>query len=255
MPRPQRLLRGTKVRGAQSLRRGLLILRTLAEHQATGLTVTELAKGLHLERPTVHRLLNCLVEESFVFRDATTRRFRLGTEILKAGVQVFDHAPLLDDYIMVLRRVATETGDTAVMGVRQGDYWYCLHREEGTFPVRVLTLTVGGRQLLGTTAPGLAILARLPDPAIQRLMTTYRMDFKRAKLDEAQLLAGVAATRRLGYARSVNEVTPGTGSVGVAFSIGPDIEAAVGIGTITMRLTPARCERIARVIMNELRAR
>ena len=243
-----------KVEGAQSLRRALTLIRLIGKFQVQGLTIAELAAHSSLSRPTIHRLAASLVEEGFLDRDTTTRRFHLGAELFRLGVHFFDHVPLTDDYIYAARRIALETEDTAVLGVREGDNWYCLHREDGKFPGNVLSTNVGARHLLGITAGGLAIMALLPDREIERLLTTYAADYKRAKLTASGLLQGIAATRRLGYARSTNEVTPGVGSVGVAFRLQGDTQASIAVGTTFGRLSPARCENISLLIRREVQA-
>lgn len=248
------MARKVRTQGAQSLRRGMGLIRLIGRHQVEGLTIGKLVALSGLERPTVHRLVNCLAEEGFLDRHPDTRCYRLGSEMFRLGVHFFDRAPLTDDYIYATRRIALETDDTTVLGARQGDNWYCLHREDSTHPGKVLSTNVGGRHLLGITAGGLAILALLPDSEIDRLLAEYAADYKRAKLTPAQIVQGIAATRHLGYARSVNEVTPNIGSVGVAFRIDADTLASIAVGTDLSRLKPPRCEKIGALIHRELRA-
>jgi DNA-binding IclR family transcriptional regulator len=100
----------------------------------------------------------------------------------------------------------------------------------------------------------MAIMALLPDTEIDRLLADYAADYKRAKLTPAQIVQGIAATRKLGYARSTNEVTPNIGSVGVAFRIDTDTLASIAVGTSLNRLTPPRCEKIGALIHRELQA-
>ena len=71
--------------GAQSLRRGLQLLRLLAEHQEDGIRLSEAMAASGLQRSTCHRLLACLVEEQFAERDAGGKVYRLGVDAMQLG--------------------------------------------------------------------------------------------------------------------------------------------------------------------------
>ena len=43
--------------GPRTLQRGLLVLKTLQNHQGKGLSVTDLSRATQLQRPTIYRLL------------------------------------------------------------------------------------------------------------------------------------------------------------------------------------------------------
>jgi DNA-binding IclR family transcriptional regulator len=68
-----------------------------------------------------------------LYRTPNSHRLHLGAELFRLGVHFFDHVSLVDDYIYATRRIARESDDTTVLGVREGDNWYCLHREDGDF--------------------------------------------------------------------------------------------------------------------------
>ena len=87
---------------SQTLDRGLRVLRVLAE-SPEGLTVTEVAGRLAVNRTVVHRLVSTLEQHGLVRRDARSRLFvGLGVLHLASAVQ-----PLLRDLAMpVLRSLA-----------------------------------------------------------------------------------------------------------------------------------------------------
>ena len=87
---------------SQTLDRGLRVLRVLAE-SPEGLTVTELASRLQVNRTVVYRLVSTLEQHGLLRRDARSRLFvGLGVLHLASAVQ-----PLLRDLAMpVLRSLA-----------------------------------------------------------------------------------------------------------------------------------------------------
>jgi len=101
---------------SQTLDRGLRVLAALAGG-GDGLTVTELAARLDVNRTVVHRLVATLEQHALVRRDARGRlHLGLGVLPLAAAVQ-----PVLRDLaVPVLRELAESVGCTAHLTVADG---------------------------------------------------------------------------------------------------------------------------------------
>lgn len=230
----------TGIPGAQTLRRGLAILRLLAEHHEEGLRISDIATRAGLERATAHRLLSSLVEENFAERDAASKHYRLGMESMRLGLASLKRAPLIDAYRPVMQKIARLSGDTTFLLVRQGDWSVCLHREEGPFPVRVFTTEVGSVRPLGVGAAGLALLAAQPDEVVDAHIERHAAALNKYGRDGTRLRQAVARTRRLGYSEIVSELTEGVCGIGAIIPNAKGVFAAVSIGAIQSRLGPAR---------------
>src|SRR4051794_28469852 len=72
--------------GAQSVRRALAVLRLVASGQDRGVRLTDIAAMSGLSRPTAHRLLKVLIEETAVEQDPATKRYLIGTEMSLLGL-------------------------------------------------------------------------------------------------------------------------------------------------------------------------
>jgi DNA-binding IclR family transcriptional regulator len=238
--------------GAQTLRRGLSILGLLAEHHLDGLRIADVAERTGLERATTHRLLTSLVEEQFAERDASSKRYRLGMEAMRLGLASLQRAPHVDAFRPVMQRISRITGDTTFLLVRQGDYAVCLHREEGPYPVRVFTTEVGAVRPLGIGAAGIALLAALPDEAIDVHLKRHAVAFKRAELDPPKVLRSVARTRRQGFSETTGEITQGVCGVGAVIPTGNGGFAAVSVGAIESRLGQSRRAEVGRMLVERL---
>ncbi len=144
---------------AGSLKRGVQLLKILATAGPRGLSLTEIATRAALPHPSVHRVLQQLSNERLVDRHAELRRYRLGPlafELGVAGSTMYDIRDLCDP---AMRTLAQATEDTVYLVIRSGFDAVCMHRIEGSFPIRTLVLEVGSRRPLGVGAGGLAILA------------------------------------------------------------------------------------------------
>jgi DNA-binding IclR family transcriptional regulator len=144
---------------SQTLDRGLRVLRVLSEC-TEGLTVTELAAKLAVNRTVAYRLVSTLEQHALVRRDGRGRLF-LGLGILHLASAV---QPVLRDLaIPVLRSLAEAIGSTAHLTVADGDEALALAVVEPTWTDFHVSYRVGSRHPLTQGAAGKAIT--LTDPA------------------------------------------------------------------------------------------
>lgn len=138
---------------SQTLDRGLRVLGVLAE-SPHGLTVTELAARLEVNRTVVYRLISTLEQHGLVRRDARGKLFvGLGLLHLASAVQ-----PLLRDLaIPVLRSLAETIGSTAHLTIADGDEALALAVVEPTWTDYHVSYRVGSRHPLSQGAAGKAI--------------------------------------------------------------------------------------------------
>ena len=139
---------------SQTLDRGLRVLRVLAECPE-GLTVTELAHRLAVNRTVVYRLISTLEQHGLIRRDTRGRLFvGLGVLHLASAVQ-----PLLRDLaVPVLRSLAEAIGCTAHLTVADGDEALALAVVEPTWTDFHVAYRIGSRHPISQGAAGKAIL-------------------------------------------------------------------------------------------------
>lgn len=239
------------VRGTQSLRRGLDLLRWLGTTTGEDVKLRDLIEASGLERSTGYRLVAALVEEGFAERDPITKRYRLGLEAMHIGLVAIDRSPLVEKFRMSMRRLARISGDTVFLVVRQGDHALCLHREEGSFPIKVLTTNVGQRRLLGIGAGGRAILAQLPEAEFDEICIRHRAEFEALGITSAGLRADMREVETLGYATMQDTITTGVSGIGRSFRPSATTQAAISIAAITSRMDSARRKELSELIAFE----
>jgi len=203
--------------GAQTLRRGLGILKLLARHQPEGLRIGEIGRRLGLSKATAVRLTHTLADERFVVHDAASRCYRLGPESFVVGLAAEPSYSLQRLATASLRAFALETGDWVFFSVVQGLEVICLSRETGHGPIPSDALRLGDRHPLGVGAGGLAILAALPDDEVEVALQVngHHIDESYPKSPVAVIRHLVAETRERGYAVIPGIVVPGYWALGV----------------------------------------
>ena len=139
---------------SQTLDRGLRVLDVLAT-AGNGLTVTELAAAIGVNRTVVYRLVSTLEQHALVRRDARGRlQVGLGVLRLASAVQ-----PVLRDLALpVLRDLAEAVGCTAHLTVADGDEALALAVAEPSWTDFHVGYRVGSRHPLDRGAAGRAIL-------------------------------------------------------------------------------------------------
>ncbi len=139
---------------SQTLDRGLRVLDALTAAPG-GLTVTELAERLEVNRTVVYRLVSTLELHALIRKDSRGRlHVGLGVLRLASAVQ-----PVLRDLAMpVLRRLAESVGCTAHLTIADGDEALALAVVEPSWTDFHVAYRVGSRHSLRQGAAGKAIL-------------------------------------------------------------------------------------------------
>ncbi len=209
-------------RTAQTLDRGLWVLRTLADAPA-GLTLTELAARLGIHRSIVRRLLLTLAGHRFVARGADGR-YRLGAGL--AGLTRGVAPDLQTAALPELSALAEECQATAMLHVADGPEAVALLSVEPSGVDARLSVRPGRRHPLTASANGVAILAG-----------RGRQPGERPEVAEA---------RTRGYAYGQNELAPGFASLAVPVLTAGRCDASVAVAAPVRALAPTP-ELVARV--------
>jgi len=242
---------GKTIKGAQSVTRALDILKLLAKEHEQGLELSELVKATGLQRTTVYRLVSALVEKGFVERD-TNKRYRLGIDSMQLGLASMSRAPLLEICKPAMQVISRLTQDTSYLIVRNGDYAHCLHRIDGSPPLKTQTILVGGLRLLGLGTGGQTLLALLSDQEIDALYGRHSLEYEKHAMTRLGLHQAAQRVRRNQIAETKDLITHGLGGVGVAFTVTQGSYAAISVAAPRQRMTPDRTRWVGDIICAEL---
>lgn len=242
------------VPGTQSVSRMAALLRVLATRNSVGLRLSEVVTATGLERPTVRRLLQGLMHEGFVRQAASTRRYFLGRALFELGLAASPDFDVRGICAPSLERIAAQTGDTAFLTMRSAFDSVCIDRFEGSYPIRALTVEIGARRALGSTAGGLALLAKLSDPEVDMIVSANAQRLARyGSIDVLRLRGMVKRARTIGYALNRNDIVEGVSGVGITLGEGrPDLpDLALSVAAISSRLDEARQKEVVEVMRAE----
>jgi DNA-binding IclR family transcriptional regulator len=233
--------------GTQSIDRAAqLLVRVVENPEPT--SVGALAQTTGLPKSTTSRLVRALERQGLVQRNGARGNLSPGPVLLRfarRGAGDVDLVALSADTLRMLAERSGETINLAVAGPLGVEH--LAQRDSRHFLGG--TNWVGRRVPYHCTANGKVLLAfgaaRLPDGGLERLTP-------RTIVDRRQLGAELERVRERGYATTTEELEPGLSAVAAPVQDGGgDVVAALSISGPTIRMTPAKLEELAALLIDE----
>src|SRR3972149_3695501 len=203
---------------------------------------SKLARDLGTNRTRILRILKTLEERGFVQSDALTREFRLGLRFLEFAEHVREQVDIYQVAKPVLKDLARDTGDTAVLVVLLGTKAVVIHGFQGDTILQA-GAPIGQPLPLHVGASPKILLAHLPEVDRERIIDEMDMPSYTPKTitNRKALRRHLEEIRGLGYA-----VDEGDLEVGVCATGAPvrdytgRVVAGVTLITPAIRYTPDR---------------
>jgi DNA-binding IclR family transcriptional regulator len=208
--------------------------------------VAQLARAIGVPTSTAHRVLATLEEAGYVERDTTGTKYQLGLGAHELAHALLRRFPLQAASVPILRRLASATGETAVLNQRVGFYVVRVACAEGTSEVRAAPRLGQARQLEDTPG-GRAMLATLDD-ALQTRYVRWRAGGGPRTASARALRAELDTAGEDGYVLEAHE--DGSADLSVALR-GSDAQAT---GSITVEAYELGGARAAKARLVRLRA-
>ncbi len=219
---------------------------------ASTLSLAEIAAASSLDRSAAQRFAHTLERLGYLLKDPRTRRYELTLRTLDLGYRFIRSSVLVDRAMPYLLDLGRATEESVSLTVLDGTEIVYLSRLASRHMLQT-NVRVGSRLPAYCTAPGRAMLSRLPRAKAEALLrasdriaytphTTTALPALATRLEEA------AAK---GFALAVEEIYPGDVSIAAAV-LGPDGApgAAVNVAVSLSRCGPeAAVERFAQLVV------
>jgi DNA-binding IclR family transcriptional regulator len=239
---------GTSPRGSQAITRALAVL-TAFTAERPAMTATQIAAVIDVSVPTAHRIAKALVAAGYLARNAGSKAYVPGPEILRLA-RLMTEVNADHQHTVLLAGIRDEVGETASLHIRVGDRRVCIAEQPARHGVRV-TSGVGETYPLTAGAAGKVILAQLPDAEVRRLVDLPASDAW--GLPRTELLEQVELVRQQGWATSAGETVPGALAVAVPIpGNGEQPPSALNLVGPRERMTPEVVERTVTVLREAL---
>lgn len=209
--------------------------------------LSDVAQSLALQKSTVHRILQSLVELGYVEQEPATGRYRPSLKVWEMGMGVIAEHPVKRAAASFLQELHRSTRETVSLTVLAGDDVLYLDKIVAPRPVR-FTTRPGSRVAAPLTAGGQAILAHTPDAdAIVRRVAQKLLNTR--DFDEGAFLVELQRVRERGYALSSG--SPGVMSVAAAIMGRDGVAAgALSVSAPTTRMDDAKQAEIVEAVLH-----
>lgn len=245
-----------EVKRIQSLMRAMDILENLS---AGSRTLTELSKELGLHAATLFQLISTLESRDFVSKDSQTKKYSLGFKIAELNESLWNSDIIRQTARPFLKQLGDLTRETSHLAIYKDNAISITEvepckRSPGSL---IVTSEVGQNEPSHSTAVGKAILAWLPDKALDAVLEKRLKKFTGNTItSKKKLMDHLQSIRKQGYAVDDEEnaigvrciASPVFGKDGILFG-------SIGISGPVVRIIPSKIPglgKIAKGIAEEL---
>lgn len=228
----------------QSLARGLKILDILGD-SANGVSVTELAEQLNLDKGSASRLVATLANYAYAEKDPVSRRYSLGPQVVTLSRSLLARLPLREVAKPFLRELMEKSGECSHVAIlSQGKVLY-VDQVESAASLRV-NAEVGSLSPLHCTALGKAMLAfgRMPLPQKLERFTANTI------ISPDALRRNLELVREQGYAMDNEEFDLGVRCLAApVFDCREKVIGSIGISGPVTRMTAKTMPHFAELVI------
>ncbi|MDO4573246.1 MAG: IclR family transcriptional regulator [Clostridia bacterium] len=191
--------------GVQSINRAFQILEALGEHRG-GLSIAELVESLHLNKSTIHRILQTLAAWGYVAKDERSKCYRLGMKVMALSSHYLGSLELKTEALPFMERLQQQTELFVHLGMLDGrDVVYL--EKIGPYTHFRMYSQIGRRAALYATGLGKAIFAQLDKARQAEILKELSFEpiTEHTVRDEESFLQEIARTEARGYALDEEE--------------------------------------------------
>jgi DNA-binding IclR family transcriptional regulator len=219
-------------------------------------TVMEIADALGYPQSSTSALLRSLVSLGYLNYDAMSRTYVTSSRVALLGSWVSSQFFAEGAIISMMKELNERTGDTVMLGVRNGLHIQYIHVIQATSPAR-LHMTLGTVRPLAASGAGYALLSTMTDNEVTRLIMRINAEAEEGQplIKIRDVLDALADIRRKGYAFSCDMVTRGGGIIATALPRqNGQPRMVLGIGGIS-EVMRSREEELATALKEQVDAR
>lgn len=156
-----------------SITRVLEIIEAVS-YASKPLSPLELSQELDIPKPTIHRLIQNLLDEGFVTVDIGGGIIP-GKRVRNLGVELWQQRLFFNERQMILQKLVDELKETCGIGVPYQMNMIYTNRANTTLPIQIY-LPVGAKSPMWCTATGKLYLSQLPSASREKILQNLSLD-------------------------------------------------------------------------------
>ncbi|WP_227430466.1 IclR family transcriptional regulator [Psychrobacter sp. I-STPA6b] len=150
-----------------SITRVLQIIESVS-YASTPLSPLELSQELEIPKPTIHRLIQQLVEEGFLAVDIGGG-IVAGRRVRNLGVELWQQRQFFNERQAILEKLVDDIKETCGIGIPSGRHMIYTNRANTALPIQIF-LPIGAQSPMWCTATGKLYLSQLSPARRKKLI-------------------------------------------------------------------------------------
>ncbi len=225
--------------GVQTIDRALTILETLSNYD--NLSLMEISEKVQLHKATTHRLINSLLQNGYIEKDPTTKKYRISLKLFQLGNRRVQNIDFLNVAKSMIRQLSQEINQTVHLVIEDDNEVLYIDKHDAQQSDTRMHSRIGKKAPMYLTAVGKAILATKPNSAIIEYweQADIQKKTKNTITDLDAFLAEMETVRQQGYALDYEENEVGIVCIGASFASYKDLAA----GAISISLPVSEIEK------------
>ncbi len=177
------------------------VLKYLASESRFKTNLTDISKKVGINKSKVYAILTALQHAGFVSKDAETKLYSLGLDIIPIGQKALENINYRKIAQPFLEKLARATACTVLFGLITRDRFFLISKEASGSEIDS-RLDVGYTLELFFKSHGKAILAAMPEKEVDHLLSGKKFfnEFEKGIIDNSQLSQIIAETKKRGFA-------------------------------------------------------
>jgi DNA-binding IclR family transcriptional regulator len=240
--------------GVKSAERVLAIFEVF-EALRRPMRISELVKKLEIPQSSTSTLMKTLVAKGLVDFNPEERTFCPSVRLAFLGNWVLGADDGLAQIQTMAQRLATESGETVIVGAQNGLFVQYLAVVVSPQPIRFI-LHAGMMRPLHRAGLGIMLLTTKEDAEVGRIIRRFNAeaDEETIKVPEFEVIETVRKARSLGYCETSDLATPGAGVIATLLPLPVEgRNLAIGIGGPLSRIR-GRGEAFRDMLLREVDA-
>jgi len=162
-------------RGVKTILRVLDVLEIL-EKNPEGLSLVEISTSLDLPKSTTHRILSVLLERQYARESISSEKYLLGFQILSLAKACLNSIDLFKESRPFLEDLNEKFNETVILGGFDPSNCCIIYLDkiDSSHSLRMVS-HVGQRTPLHCTALGKAILSKIPEKTLRKILENYEL--------------------------------------------------------------------------------
>jgi DNA-binding IclR family transcriptional regulator len=212
--------------------------------------LTDLAQSLAMTKPNVYRLLGTLSHLGYVQQDVDTSLYRPTLKLYELGAVLVGRVDLVSAAAPIMRRLCDEARESTQLAVFDSGYVVYVGKVDSPQPLKAIT-SIGSRVPASCVSTGKAMLAWMPEGAVQQAIGLVKKFTPATKLTRRAVGRDLEDARRLGYAVNRGEWRSGISGIGAPIRdrLG-NVVAAIGLWGADAGILGPRRDELAGLAMS-----